>query len=86
MQQSPSASSPGLRSYILCFFGYIPLIKFHYSIPSTITFHFNSACTSIFSQIISLIDLVCNPYSAFFRLLRHEKDNLLDIPWLSWYS
>ena len=38
MQQSPSASSPGLRSYILYFFGYIPLIKFHYSIPNTIIF------------------------------------------------
>lgn len=38
MQKSPGASSPGLRSYILCFFGYIPLIKFHYSIPNTTTF------------------------------------------------
>ena len=38
MQKSPGAASLGLRSYILCFFGYIPLIKFHYSIPNTITF------------------------------------------------
>ena len=38
MQKSPGASSLGLRSYILFFFDYAPLIKFHYSIPNTIIF------------------------------------------------